>query len=74
MLDKMYSDKPEKDLRYILKIYSALLIVSVGLLIVLNGLSYFLLSGNFHLELSIIFFVMICWSAFNVDYLKRNLK
>ncbi len=71
MLDKIYSNKSEKDLKQTLKIYTALLIVSVSLLIVLNVLSYFFLSGNFHLEPSILIVVIIFWSALNIDFLKK---
>ena len=71
MLDKFYSAKSEKDLKSLQKLYTALLIVAVSLLIVFNGISYFL-SGNFHLIPSILFIIIIFWSALNIDYLKKK--
>jgi magnesium-transporting ATPase (P-type) len=71
MLDKIYSSKSEKDLKSLQKLYTALLIVAVSLLIIFNLISYFL-SGNFHLFPSILFVIIIFWSALNVDYLKKK--
>ena len=71
MLDKLYSTKSERDLKFFQKIYTALLIVAISLLIFFNGISYFT-SGNFHLIPSILFIVIIFWSALNVDYLKNK--
>ena len=71
MLDKIYSTKSEKDLKSLQKLYTALLIVAVSLLIIFNLISYFL-SGNFHLFPSILFVIIIFWSALNVDYLKKK--
>ena len=71
MLDKFYFAKSEKDLKSLQKLYTALLIVAVSLLIVFNGISYFL-SGNFHLIPSILFIIIIFWSALNIDYLKKK--
>lgn len=73
MLDKIYTNKSEKDLKFSLKIYIALLVVAVGLILILNGFSYFLLSGNFHLGPSILLLVIVFWSAFNIDYLKTRI-
>ena len=72
MLDKIYSTKSEKDLKSLQKLYTALLIVAVSLLIIFNLISYFL-SGNFHLFPSILFVIIIFWSALNVDYLKKKI-
>ena len=71
MLDKIYSTKSEKDLKSLQKLYTALLIVAVSLLIIFNLISYFL-SGNFHLFPSILFVIIIFWSALNVNYLKKK--
>ena len=71
MFDKIYSSKSEKDLKSLQKLYTALLIVAVSLLIIFNLISYFL-SGNFHLFPSILFVIIIFWSALNVDYLKKK--
>lgn len=73
MLDKLYSNKSEKDLKAMLNLYRALLIVAVSLLIVFNGLSYFL-SGKFHFGPTILLIVVIFWSALNNDYLKKELS
>lgn len=73
MLDKLYSNRSKKDLKSTKNLYTALVIVGVSLLIVLNGTSYFL-SGNFHLIPSILFIIIIFWSAFNVDYLKNKVQ
>lgn len=73
MLDKFYSNKSEKELKSLLKLYSGLLIVAITLLIVFNGLSYFL-SGNFHLVPSVLFIVIIFWSVLNIDYLKKRIE
>ena len=71
MLDKFYSAKSEKDLKSLQKLYTALLIVAISLLIVFNGISYFL-SGKFHLIPSILFIIIMFWSALNIDYLKKK--
>jgi hypothetical protein len=69
VLEKLYSNKSEKDLQYLLKIYTALLIVTIGLLIYF--LSYFFLSGNIHFMPSIAGIIVLFWSAYNVNYLKK---
>ena len=71
MLDKFYSNKSEKDLKSLQKLYTALLIVAVSFLIVFNGISY-LLTANFHLIPSILIIIIIFWSALNIDYLKKK--
>ncbi len=72
MLNKFYSNKSEKDLKYFLKIYTSLLIVAIALLILTNALSYFFLSTNFQIGPSIGFAVVIFWSALNIDFLKEK--
>ena len=72
MLDKIYASKSAKDLKFLHKLYTALLIVSVSLLLILNGISY-LLSSNFQKNPSILLLIVLFWSALNVDYLKKKL-
>ena len=72
MLEKLYRNNTEKELKLLQKLYTALLIVVVSLLVIFNGISYFLW-GNFHLIPSITFIIVLFWSALNVDYLKKKL-
>jgi uncharacterized membrane protein len=72
MFEKLYENNTEKELIFFRKLYTALLIVVVSLLVVFNGISYFLWD-NFHLIPSIIFIILLFWSALNVDYLKKKL-
>ena len=71
MLEKLYRNKTEKELFFFRKLYTALLIMVASLLVVFNGISYFLW-GNFHLIPSIVFIIVLFWSALNVDYLKKK--
>jgi hypothetical protein len=71
MFQKLYENNTEKELIFFRKLYTALLIVVVSLLIIFTGISYFLW-GNFHLIPSIIFIILLFWSALNVDYLKKK--
>lgn len=71
MLEKLYRNNTEKELKFLQKLYTTLLIVVVSLLVIFNGISYFLW-GNFHLIPSIIFIIVLFWSALNVDYLKKK--
>lgn len=71
MFEKLYENNTEKELIFFRKLYTALLIVVVSLLVVFNGIRYFLW-GNFHLIPSIIFIILLFWSALNVDYLKKK--
>ena len=71
MLEKLCGNKTEKELFFFRKLYTALLIVVASLLVVFNGISYFLW-GNFHLIPSIVFIIVLFWSALNVDYLKKK--
>jgi hypothetical protein len=71
MQNKLYSKKSQKDLNAMLKLYTAMLIVSVVLVLALNTLSYFFLSGDLQLKPSIGLLLVIVWSAINVDYLKK---
>jgi hypothetical protein len=71
MLHKLYSKTSQKDINAMLKLYTALLIVSVILIVVMNGLSYFFLSGDLQLKPSIGLLIVIAWSGINVDYLKK---
>jgi FtsH-binding integral membrane protein len=71
MHHKLYSKTSQKDINAMLKLYTALLIVSVILIVVMNGLSYFFLSSDLQLKPSIGLLIVIAWSGINVDYLKK---
>lgn len=73
MLKELYSNKSDKQLKSILNLYAALLIVSVVMPIILTIVSY-LLNGNIHFANIIIFIILIIWSSINVDFLKNRLK
>ncbi|WP_033408166.1 hypothetical protein [Psychroflexus tropicus] len=71
MLNKLYSKTSQKDLNAMLKLYTALIIVSAVLVLVMNSLSYLFLSCDSQLKPSIGLLLVIAWSAINVDYLKK---
>jgi len=73
MLKDLYSNKTDKQLKSILNLYAALLIVSVVMPIILTIVSY-LLNGKIHFANIIIFIIIIIWSSINVDFLKNRLK
>ncbi len=73
MLEKFYAGKTEKELKSMLNLYSALLILSIVLPILFNLVSYYI-NGKTYLKVSIIFILLIIWSFINVEYLKNRLK
>lgn len=73
MLEKLYADKTEKQLSSALRLYAALLIVSIVLPILFVAFGYYA-TGKINFGQSAIFLVIIFWSSLNVSYLKGVLK
>ncbi len=74
MLDKMYEKFSEKSLKQALVVYGGLLISAIVLPIVFFVVEYFL-NGKIHFSnIMIIFLVIILWSLFNINYLKKRVK
>jgi hypothetical protein len=73
MLKEMYSNKTDKQLKFILGLYSGLLILSVVLPIIFTTISYFL-SGKIHFTSIVIFIVIMILSLININYLKKRLN
>ena len=73
MLEKLYANKTEKDLKSIMNIYYALLINSIVLPILFNTISYYL-NGRIYLIYSMTFILITLWSLFNINYLKNRFK
>ena len=73
MLEKLYANKTEKDLKSIMNIYYALLINSIVLPILFNTISYYL-NGRIYLTYSMTFILITLWSLFNINYLKNRFK
>jgi hypothetical protein len=73
MLEKLFGSKTEKDLKFLLKLYYALLINSIVLPLLFNTISYYL-SQKIYLTYSMTFILITLWSLFNINYLKINLK
>jgi hypothetical protein len=73
MLEKLYANKSEKDLKSLFNIYSGLLIVSIIIPIIMSVLGY-IVNGKITLSYLLPFLVILLWSTFNVDYLKKKLK
>ena len=73
MLEKLYASKTEKDLKFLLNIYYALLINSIVLPILFNTISYYL-NGRIYLTYSMTFILITLWSLFNINYLKNRFK
>lgn len=73
MLERFYSNKTEKDLRKMFNIYSALLILSLIIPILLSIIAYFM-NGKVSLSFLFPFVIVLIWSSLNVDYLKKKLK
>jgi hypothetical protein len=73
MLDKLYSNKTEKELKSTLNVYTSLLIVSVLMPIVLITMSY-ILNGKAQFKYLIVIILVFLWSLINVDYLKKKVK
>ena len=74
VLDKMYENFSEKSLKQALAVHKGLLISVIVLPIVLFIVEYFL-NDKIHFSNSmIIFLVIILWSLFNINYLKKRVK
>jgi membrane protein YdbS with pleckstrin-like domain len=73
MLEKLYKDSSEKTLKNALIIYYALAIVSFVLPILVSIVGYFL-NGKIYLNNIFIFLIILIWSLFNVEYLKKQTK
>jgi hypothetical protein len=73
MLEKLYGSKTEKDLKFLLKLYYALLINSIVLPLLFNTISYYL-NGKIYLTYSMTFILITLWSLFNINYLKNKFK
>jgi FtsH-binding integral membrane protein len=73
MLEKLYARKTDKDLKFLLNLYYALLIVSIVMTILFNALSYYI-NVKIHLSISKVFIVIMIWSLFNINYLKNRFK
>lgn len=73
MLEKLYSNKTEKELKSFLNIYAAILIVSIVLPILFSTIGYFI-SGKIHLTSFKLLIVVIPWSLYNAVYLKKRVK
>ena len=74
MLEKLYRNLSEKNLKSALTIYYSLLIVSIVLPILSIIVGYFLNGKIYFNYYLIIFLIILIWSLFNVEYLKNKLK
>ena len=72
MLEEMYKNKTDKQLKSALNLYSALFIVSVVIPIILAIISY-LLNGKMQYTSIIIFCIIFIWSLVNIKFLKKKL-
>ncbi len=73
MLEKLYENKTDKQLKSSLNIYAALLILSIIIPIIFICIGYFT-SGRLQLSRSVTFIIIIIWCSINVNYLKKALK
>jgi len=73
MLKEIYSNKTDKQLKSVLNLYTALLIVSVVMPIIFTTVSYYL-NGKIHFTNIVIFIIIIIWSLINIDFLKKRLN
>lgn len=73
MIEKLYSDKTEKDLKFALNLYNALLVVSIMMPILFSTFSY-ITDGKINLIYLIPFVCVFVWSLFNINYLKKRVK
>ena len=73
MLEKIYQSKTEKESKFFLNLYCALLINSIVLPILFNSISYYLI-GKTYLTYSMTFILITFWSLFNISYLKNKFK
>jgi|TARA_B110000211_G_C13738507_1_gene403494 hypothetical protein len=73
MLEKIYRNLSEKNLKQALKIYYGLLIASIALPFLFLIIGYFL-NGKIYFNYSLIVFLFIfIWSLFNVEFLKKKI-
>lgn len=73
MLVKLYASKTEKELKSLLNIYAAILIVSIVLPILFSSIGYFI-NGKMNLTNFKLLIIVIVWSLYNVYYLRNRLK
>ncbi|EAR12577.1 hypothetical protein PI23P_08125 [Polaribacter irgensii 23-P] len=74
MLEKIYEKSSKKKLKYLLKIYYALLFNSVVLPILFLIIGY-LLNGKINFKsILMVFVVIFVWSLCNVRYLKKKIQ
>lgn len=74
MLDNIYENFSDKGLKQALAVYGGLLISAITIPIVILAVEYFLNDKISLNKIMIIFLIIIFWSLFNIDYLKRRLK
>jgi FtsH-binding integral membrane protein len=73
MLKEFYSNNTDKELKNMLKWYSALLISTIVMPIILTTISYFL-SGKIQFSYIIPFVIVMIWSVIIVVYLENKLN
>ena len=74
MLDKIYENFSEKNLKQALAVYGGLVISAVILAIVFLAVEYFLHGKIYFDKTMIVFTVIFLWSLLNIDYLKKKSK
>ena len=74
MLDNIYENFSDKGLKQALAVYGGLLISAITIPIVILAVEYFLNDKISFNKIMIIFLVILLWSLFNIDYLKKRLK
>lgn len=73
MLEKIYHDKSESDLKKLLNLYSALIFLSF-LIPIIIGIASQILIERVNFSFTIPFLLVLLWSLINVNFLKRKLK
>ncbi|WP_424003556.1 hypothetical protein [Maribacter sp. IgM3_T14_3] len=74
MLDNIYENFSDKGLKQALAVYGGLLISAITIPIVILAVEYFLNDKISFNKVMIIFLVILLWSLFNIEYLKKRLK
>ena len=74
MLDNIYENFSNKGLKQALAVYGGLLISAITIPIVILAVEYFLNDKISFNKIMIIFLVILFWSLFNIEYLKKRLK
>ncbi len=74
MLDNIYENFSDKGLKQALAVYGGLLISAITIPIVILAVEYFLNDKISFNKIMIICLVILLWSLFNIDYLKKRLK